>query len=160
MAPSSLLGLNQNHPRAADPDWSDKALLVSRCGSVGRSGPPHSLTFNKETKMRTVLILAAVSTLIGTPLLAKTSTPRIGEPAARATALARVKDGEVKANELMTEHGRLIYSYDISQPGKNGVSEVKINARTGKVVSIHHESVAAERAEAAADAKVERARHK
>ena len=110
--------------------------------------------------MRTLFIAAGLTTLVAAPGLAKAPTPRITEPAARATALARVKGGVVKANELETEHGRLIYSYDITRPGMTGIDEVNIDAMTGKLVAMHHESPAAERVEAAADAKAARVKHK
>ena len=83
---------------------------------------------------------------------AKSPTPRITEAAARTTALAMVKNGAVKAGELETEHGQLIYSFDIAQAGRTGIEEVQISALTGKLVSRHHESPAKEAVEAAADA--------
>jgi uncharacterized membrane protein YkoI len=72
---------------------------------------------------------------------------------ARATALAKVKNGTVRSEELEKEHGKLIYSFDIVVPGKSGVEEVNVNAVTGKVVNKHHESAASERREAAKEHK-------
>ena len=71
---------------------------------------------------------------------------KITEPEARKTALARVP-GDVKSEELEREHDRLVYSYDIKQPGKPGVEEVQVDAVTGLVVSIVHEDDATERKE-------------
>jgi uncharacterized membrane protein YkoI len=67
--------------------------------------------------------------------------------AARATALAKVPKGVIQSEELEKEHGKLVYSFDISVPGKSGVEEVNVSAITGKVVSKHHESAAAEKKE-------------
>ncbi len=99
-------------------------------------------------------ILFASLALIGAPLLAtaKAPAPKISETTARATALSMVKGGTVKAGELETEHGRLIYSFDIAQSGRTGIEEVQISALTGKLVLRHHETPAKEAVEATADA--------
>lgn len=78
---------------------------------------------------------------------------RIKENEARATALAQVKNGTVRSEELEREHGHLIYSYDIEVPGKSGIDEVNVDAMTGKVIAKTHEGAKAERREAAAEAK-------
>src|SRR5205823_11902610 len=59
---------------------------------------------------------------------------KISEADARATALKEVPNGSVKSEELEREHGKLIYSYDITVPGKSGIDEVNINAIDGTVV--------------------------
>lgn len=102
--------------------------------------------------MKTVFLISLA--LVGAPLLAnaKAPTPRISESTARASALAMVTGGSVKAGELETEHGRLIYSFDIVQAGRTGIEEIQISAMTGKLVSRHHETPAKEANEAAADA--------
>jgi uncharacterized membrane protein YkoI len=73
---------------------------------------------------------------------------KISEETARATALAQVPNGTVKSSELEREHGKLIYSYDISVPGKTGVEEVNVNAIDGSVVAREHETAKAEKKEA------------
>lgn len=73
---------------------------------------------------------------------------RIGEAAARATALAQVKSGKVKAFELEREKGHLLYSYDISVARKSGIQEVQIDAMTGAVLSSVHETPKMEKTEA------------
>jgi uncharacterized membrane protein YkoI len=74
---------------------------------------------------------------------------KIPEATARATALAEVPNGTVKSSELEREHGKLIYSYDISVPGKKGVEEIAVNAIDGTVVAHEHETAAMEKKEAA-----------
>src|ERR671929_206596 len=59
---------------------------------------------------------------------------KISESDARATALKEVPNGTVKSEELEREKGKLIYSYDITVPGKTGIEEVNVNAMTGSVV--------------------------
>ena len=73
---------------------------------------------------------------------------KIKETEARATALAQVKNGTVRSEELEREHGHLIYSYDIQVPGKSGIDEVNVDAMTGKVIAKTHEGDKAERKEA------------
>jgi uncharacterized membrane protein YkoI len=83
---------------------------------------------------------------------------KISEAAARATALKEVPNGSVKKYELERENGKLIYSYDISVPGKTGIEEVAVNAIDGSVVAHEHETPKAERAEAAKEAKEKKAK--
>jgi Peptidase propeptide and YPEB domain len=100
------------------------------------------------------LIIAALAV----PAIAKQPLPKITEAQARATALSFVKGGIVKDEELETENGRLIYSYDIKQKGVPGVEEIQISAITGKLVSRRHETPAKEAAEKAADMKAAKAK--
>lgn len=79
---------------------------------------------------------------------------------ARATALAKVPRGKLKSEELEEEHGKLMYSFDIKVPGKSGVEEVEVDALTGAVLKVEHESAKAEKAEAARDAKAAKAKAK
>ncbi|HEV7786847.1 MAG TPA: PepSY domain-containing protein [Thermoanaerobaculia bacterium] len=78
---------------------------------------------------------------------------KISLETARATALAKVPHGEVRSEELEKEHGKLIYSFDIAVPGKSGIQEVNVNAITGKVIGVHHESAKDEKKEAAKEHK-------
>jgi hypothetical protein len=78
---------------------------------------------------------------------------KISLETARSTALARVRHGVVRSEELEREHGKLIYSFDIAMPGKSGIQEVNVSAVTGKVLGVHHESAKDERKEAAAEHK-------
>ena len=78
---------------------------------------------------------------------------KITEAAARATALQQVPNGTVKSSELERENGKLIYSYDITVPGKTGIDEVNVNAMDGTVVAKQHETPKSEKSEAAKEAK-------
>ena len=78
---------------------------------------------------------------------------KISEADARATALQQVPNGAVKSFELEREKGKLIYSYDITVPGKSGVEEVNVNAIDGSVVAKIHESAKTEKKEAKQEAK-------
>ncbi|MEA3030363.1 MAG: hypothetical protein QOJ53_1664 [Sphingomonadales bacterium] len=82
------------------------------------------------------------------PVCAQAQHARISMQTARAHALAAVPHGRIRSGELETEHGRLIYSFDIQVPHRSGIEEVQISAVTGRLVSRTHESPAAERHEA------------
>ena len=83
---------------------------------------------------------------------------KVSEATARATALAQVPNGTVKSSELEREKGKLIYSYDITVPGKTGIEEVNVNAIDGSVVGREHETPKSEKKEAAAEAKEKKAK--
>ena len=85
---------------------------------------------------------------------------KISEETARATALKQVPNGSVKSSELERENGKLIYSYDITVPGKTGIDEVNVNAMDGTVVAKQHETPKAEKTEAAKEAKEKKAAKK
>jgi hypothetical protein len=81
---------------------------------------------------------------------------KISLDSARVIALHAVPRGTVASEELEREHGLLIYSFDMKVPGKQGIQEVNVNAITGAVVGVHHESPASEQREKSADSKAER----
>jgi uncharacterized membrane protein YkoI len=83
---------------------------------------------------------------------------KVSEPAAAATALAKVHNGKVASVELEREKGKLLYSYDIKVAGKSGIDEVQVDAMTGGIIGkVVHESAAAEKKEAADEAKEKKA---
>ena len=63
---------------------------------------------------------------------------------AQATALAKVPNGTVKETEIEKEKGKLIWSFDITTPDSTDTTEVNVNAKTGKLVSMEWESAADE----------------
>lgn len=77
---------------------------------------------------------------------------KVTKAEATSTALSRVPHAQVKSAEIEREHGRLIWSFDLAEAGKSGITEIQVSALTGKVVSVQHESGAHESAEAAAEA--------
>ncbi len=83
-------------------------------------------------------------------LLAKA---KITPEAARASALARVRGSTIQDQEIEYEDGKLVYSFDLKVAGKTGIEEVLVDALTGAIVSVEHESPKDESAEAAKDAK-------
>ena len=78
---------------------------------------------------------------------------KVSEATARTTALAQVPNGSVKSSEIERENGKLIYSFDITVPGKTGIEEVNVNALDGSVVGREHETAKTEKKEAVTEAK-------
>ena len=83
-----------------------------------------------------------------------TSLAKVTQADAEKLALARVKSpATVAGAELESEHGCLLWSFDLAVTGKPGIREVQIDAGNGKVLSVRHESAKHEAAEAAQEAK-------
>lgn len=85
------------------------------------------------------------------PALVKQAT--VSESDAAKTAESRVANGRIEAVALENEKGKLIYSYELKAPGKSGIEEVNVDAKTGQVVSAEHESMKTERKELAQEKK-------
>jgi len=65
---------------------------------------------------------------------------KIARVDAEKTALAQVPDGVVKEGEIEKEHGKLIWSFDITVPGSKNIKEVAVDAMTGQMVSVETET--------------------
>lgn len=103
--------------------------------------------------------IAAVSGVAGAQGQAKLRREaKISAAAARAIALAEIPNGKVKSTELEREHGTLIYSIDVSVPGKPGVEEFAISALDGSIVARQHETPQMEKKEAALEAEEKKAK--
>ena len=85
------------------------------------------------------------------------SEAKVSEAQAKSTALNKVPNGVVKSSELEKEKGKLVWSFDISQPSAKSVTEIQVDAITGKIVSLKTETPAQEATEAKAEAKEARA---
>jgi uncharacterized membrane protein YkoI len=65
--------------------------------------------------------------------------------------MAKVPYGVVKSSELEREHGRLVWSFDMAQPSAKGVTEIQVDAKIGKVISVKRETPAQEGKQTKAD---------
>lgn len=72
------------------------------------------------------------------------SQPKISKEQAQQTALAKAPGGTVKEAELEKEKGKLIWSFDIAAPDSKDITEVNVDAITGDVVNVEHETTKAE----------------
>ena len=70
---------------------------------------------------------------------------------AREIALKQAT-GKIEGEELERENGKLLYSFDI-RTDKGTITEVQVDAKTGKVLSAKEESKADEAREKREDAK-------
>ena len=71
---------------------------------------------------------------------------------AQKTAMGKVPGGKLKSGELEEENGLLVYSFDVQPAKGSGIDEVQVNAVTGEVVSVVHETPADEAVEKKKDA--------
>jgi hypothetical protein len=78
---------------------------------------------------------------------------KITKAQAEQIALAKVSRGTVKSAELENEKGHLVWSFDIAQPGTRDITEIQVDAKTGKIISTETESPREQAKEAAADRK-------
>jgi hypothetical protein len=76
---------------------------------------------------------------------------RVTKHQAKRIALTRVKHGTIKSAELEKENGVLIWSFDVAQPGKKDVTEVWVDATTGKITAVDVETPIGQKKEAAED---------
>ena len=74
---------------------------------------------------------------------------RVTKHQAKKIALAKVKHGTIKSAELEKENGVLIWSFDVAQPGKKDLTEVWVDATTGKITSVDVETPITEKKEVA-----------
>jgi uncharacterized membrane protein YkoI len=78
---------------------------------------------------------------------------KITKTKAEQIALAKVSRGIVKSAEIEKEKGHLVWSFDIAQPGIRDITEILVDAKTGKIISTQTESPRDQAKEAAADKK-------
>jgi uncharacterized membrane protein YkoI len=76
---------------------------------------------------------------------------KVPQAAAEKTALAKVPNGKIKSGELEREHGKLVWSFDISVPHSKNITEVQVDAKTGKIVVVEIETPKDQAKEKAAD---------
>lgn len=69
---------------------------------------------------------------------------KVTEHDAKATAIARVPNGTVQSTALEMERGRLVWSFDIARPSSKDLTEVQVDAKTGKVTAVEKETPAEE----------------
>ena len=91
------------------------------------------------------IIALFIVLLFSVGAFAAEAKPKIGMK--RATAIARKHvHGTLKSKELEKEKGRWIYSFGF-RTGKGKITEVNVDAYSGKVIGIEHENGKKEAAE-------------
>lgn len=76
---------------------------------------------------------------------------KVTKSQAEKIALAKVPHGKIQSAEIENERHALVWSFDIAKPGSRDITEVLVNARTGKIISISAENPAEQAKESAAD---------
>jgi peptidase YpeB-like protein len=74
---------------------------------------------------------------------------RVTKHQAKKIALARIRHGAIKCVELQKENGVLIWSVDIAQPPKKDLTDVWVDATTGKIAAVEVETPITEKKEVA-----------
>jgi uncharacterized membrane protein YkoI len=82
-----------------------------------------------------------------------TKQAKITKAEAEQIALAKVSRGIVKSAEIEKEKGHLVWSFDVARPGTHDITEILVDAKTGKIISTQTESPRDQAKEAAADKK-------
>jgi uncharacterized membrane protein YkoI len=100
-----------------------------------------------------LLSVAAGSLAVGTTMAAAPEHPKITKEQATKIALTRVPDGKIKSAELETEHGKLIWSFDISRPKTANITEIQVDAKKGDIVSEQTETPGQQATESQEDKK-------
>ncbi len=102
-------------------------------------------------------LLLAAGTLAAQGVTVKEEKPgllkkaKITPDSAIALAKAKLPKATLKSAEIEEEDGKLIYSFDFETAGKSGIDEVNVDAKTGKVGKVEHETPKSEKAEEARD---------
>jgi uncharacterized membrane protein YkoI len=65
---------------------------------------------------------------------------RVTKHQAKKIALARVSGGAIKCVELQKENGVLIWSVDVAQPPNTNLTDVWVDATTGKIAAVELET--------------------
>ena len=90
------------------------------------------------------LIALACATIALPVALAHASPPKpekITYESAKKAAESKVPRGTLTSHQLVRDHDKLIYGFEFSEAGKSGVKTVKVDAYTGKVLKVKHESL-------------------
>jgi len=72
---------------------------------------------------------------------------RVTKHQAKRIALARVQRGAIKCVELEKENGVLIWSVDVAQPPSKDLTDVWVDATTGKITAVEIETPITEKKE-------------
>ncbi len=105
-------------------------------------------------KIESLVALVVAIVLLGTAFAAPTEgelmkEAKISKPQAEKTALARIPNGTIRSGELERERGKLVWSFDIGTNSTKNVTEVQVDAKSGKIVSVKTETPIDEAKEAA-----------
>ena len=87
-----------------------------------------------QSLTRTLCLLGALA-LLPTALQARTPIVPVSRWQAESTALKQVRGGSILTGTLERDNGQLAWQFDVAIPGSRNIREIRIDARTGAVVS-------------------------
>lgn len=102
------------------------------------------------------LVIVSTTSVLATPKETQAqlqAEAKVTEAAAQKTALSKVRSGKINSSELEREHGKLVWSFDISTVNSRNITEVQVDAKTGKIAVVQTETRKDQANEAAADKK-------
>jgi len=108
-------------------------------------------------KIKNIIAITAIAGFCFSTAIAKDdqdalkAKAKISQEVATATALAAVPNGKIKSSEIESEDNKLVWSFDISTPKSKNITEIMVDAKTGKVISSKVETPKDQNAESAAD---------
>ena len=65
---------------------------------------------------------------------------KISKTQAEHIAMAKVPHAKIQSAEIENEHNALVWSFDMVKTGSKNVTEVLVNAKTGKIVDVSAET--------------------
>jgi uncharacterized membrane protein YkoI len=105
-----------------------------------------------ERLLALFVAIALSATVFAAPTEAElTKESKISKSQAEKTALDKVPGGTIQSGELEREHGKLVWSFDIATNSTSHVTEVQVDAKSGKIVSVRAETQAEQAKEAAGE---------
>ena len=95
----------------------------------------------KNAILITAISLSAILGVAGTACDASSEADlvkqaKITRTQAEKIALAKVPGAKVQSGEIENEHNALVWSFDLVTTGSKNVTEVLVNAKTGKIISV------------------------
>lgn len=76
---------------------------------------------------------------------------KLSKSEAEQIALTKVPGGKITEGGLEMENGVLLWSFDVAMAGSKNITEININAVTGKIIAVDVETPADQAKEAKAD---------
>ena len=76
---------------------------------------------------------------------------KISKTQAEHIAMAKVPNAKIQSAEIENEHNALVWSFDMVKIGSKNVTEVLVDAKTGRIISVSTETPVDQAKEHAAD---------
>lgn len=104
---------------------------------------------SRSISIPTVLTATGIAAvLMFTGCATNKQPPKVSREQAEAVAQTESKGGRIVSAELEREHGRLIWSFDITIPNSKDIREIQVDANSGDVVNREIETPAQQAQEA------------